>query len=112
MVENYNAEYVSLHVRKSNRAALSLYRDTLNFKYSFFLSGGNCRLLEVEKKYYADGEDAYSMQRKLEDLIGERDRERAQRSAMRTVRGIKQGRRDELNEIEKKFKEIEIGKGK
>ncbi|KAL4081613.1 acyl-CoA N-acyltransferase [Scleroderma yunnanense] len=27
----YRAAYVSLHVRKSNRAALSLYRDTLGF---------------------------------------------------------------------------------
>jgi N-alpha-acetyltransferase 10/11 len=34
MVENYDAKYVSLHVRKSNRAALSLYRDTLNFTYA------------------------------------------------------------------------------
>jgi len=33
MVENYDAEYVSLHVRKSNRAALSLYQDTLQFTY-------------------------------------------------------------------------------
>jgi peptide alpha-N-acetyltransferase len=33
MVENYDAQYVSLHVRKSNRAALSLYKDTLNFEY-------------------------------------------------------------------------------
>jgi ribosomal protein S18 acetylase RimI-like enzyme len=35
MVENYDAKYVSLHVRKSNRAALSLYRDTLKFTYLF-----------------------------------------------------------------------------
>ena len=34
MVENYDAKYVSLHVRKSNRAALSLYRDTLQFSYA------------------------------------------------------------------------------
>lgn len=27
----YKAEYVSLHVRKSNRAAIGLYRDTLGF---------------------------------------------------------------------------------
>jgi hypothetical protein len=31
MVNVYNAAYVSLHVRKSNRAALGLYRDTLGF---------------------------------------------------------------------------------
>ena len=38
MVENYDAKYVSLHVRKSNRAALSLYRDTLNFTYVLSLN--------------------------------------------------------------------------
>ena len=32
MVEIFRAQYVSLHVRKSNRAALALYKDTLGFK--------------------------------------------------------------------------------
>jgi len=41
--------YVSLHVRVSNRAALRLYADTLQFEQS-----------EIESKYYADGEDAYA----------------------------------------------------
>ncbi|KIN06672.1 hypothetical protein OIDMADRAFT_191114 [Oidiodendron maius Zn] len=50
MVETYGAQYVSLHVRMSNTAALRLYRDTLKFKQE-----------KVEAKYYADGEDAYSM---------------------------------------------------
>ncbi|KAJ1658887.1 N-terminal acetyltransferase A complex catalytic subunit ard1, partial [Dispira simplex] len=50
MANVFNAKYVSLHVRKSNTAALSLYRDTL--KYSIH---------EIEKGYYADGEDAYAM---------------------------------------------------
>lgn len=40
MATIYKAEYVSLHVRKSNRAAIGLYRDTLGFE-----SHG------VEKKY-------------------------------------------------------------
>lgn len=31
MSEVYRAEYVSLHVRKSNRAAIRLYKDTLGF---------------------------------------------------------------------------------
>ncbi len=31
MSEVYQAEYVSLHVRKSNRAAIGLYKDTLGF---------------------------------------------------------------------------------
>ncbi|KAF8204698.1 acyl-CoA N-acyltransferase [Pholiota molesta] len=50
MAQIYRASYVSLHVRKSNRAALGLYRDTLGFTVK-----------DIEKKYYADGEDAYSM---------------------------------------------------
>ena len=49
MAQIFDASYVSLHVRKSNRAALQLYRDTLQFVVS-----------DVEKKYYADGEDAYA----------------------------------------------------
>jgi len=50
MVKIYRASYVSLHVRKSNRAALGLYRDTLGFTVK-----------DMEKGYYADGEDAYAM---------------------------------------------------
>jgi len=54
MATVYRASYVSLHVRRSNRAALSLYRDTLGFTVK-----------EIETKYYADGEDAYSMKMSL-----------------------------------------------
>ena len=54
MAESFQAQFVSLHVRKSNRAALQLYRDTLGFTMS-----------DVEKKYYADGEDAYMMKKML-----------------------------------------------
>jgi len=72
MYSVYKASYVSLHVRKSNKAAIGLYRDTLGFEVA-----------EVEKKYCecihvllmvkhwilrkkisnkdADGEDALSM---------------------------------------------------
>ncbi|KAH6674127.1 acyl-CoA N-acyltransferase [Halenospora varia] len=50
MVETFGAQYVSLHVRVSNNAALRLYRDTLGFKNE-----------KIEAKYYADGEDAHSM---------------------------------------------------
>ena len=57
MFETYGAVYVSLHVRVSNAAALALYRDTLGFKV-----GG------TESKYYADGEDAYSMRMDLDYL--------------------------------------------
>ncbi|KAM6930150.1 N-alpha-acetyltransferase 10 isoform 1-T1 [Lycodopsis pacificus] len=60
MIENFNAKYVSLHVRKSNRAALHLYSNTLKFQIS-----------EIEPKYYADGEDAYAMKRDLAHLVDE-----------------------------------------
>ncbi|KAF5390703.1 hypothetical protein D9757_002576 [Collybiopsis confluens] len=54
MYEVYKAKYVSLHVRKSNIAAIGLYRDTLGFEVA-----------EMEKKYYGDGEDAYVMKLQL-----------------------------------------------
>lgn len=57
MFETYNAVYVSLHVRESNVAALALYKDTLGFK-----------VVGTEAKYYADGEDAYSMRMDLDYL--------------------------------------------
>uniref|UniRef100_A0A8C5VFB7 N-terminal amino-acid N(alpha)-acetyltransferase NatA n=1 Tax=Microcebus murinus TaxID=30608 RepID=A0A8C5VFB7_MICMU len=60
MIENFGAKYVSLHVRKSNRAALHLYANTLNFQVS-----------EVEPRYYADGEDAYAMRRDLSPMAEE-----------------------------------------
>jgi ribosomal protein S18 acetylase RimI-like enzyme len=40
MASIYKASYVSLHVRKSNKAAIALYRDTLGFEVA-----------RVEKKY-------------------------------------------------------------
>lgn len=118
MVENYDARYVSLHVRKSNRAALSLYRDTLQFAY---VSEPNWHsLLEVEKKYYADGEDAYSMKRELTDLITQRDLERDQRSALNKAQRTKQGRVNdiseatgritEMSELENKIKDMRVDK--
>jgi len=54
MEQTYNAEYVSLHVRKSNRAALGLYQTVLQFETS-----------DIEKEYYADKEDAYAMKKML-----------------------------------------------
>ena len=57
MFETYNAVYVSLHVRVSNIAALALYRDTLGFS-----------VVGTEAKYYADGEDAFSMRMDLHYL--------------------------------------------
>uniref|UniRef100_A0A3B3T8R5 N-terminal amino-acid N(alpha)-acetyltransferase NatA n=1 Tax=Paramormyrops kingsleyae TaxID=1676925 RepID=A0A3B3T8R5_9TELE len=50
MIENFNAKYVSLHVRK---------------RYWPW------QISEVEPKYYADGEDAYAMKRDLAHMAGE-----------------------------------------
>lgn len=46
----YGAEYCSLHVRHTNRAAIALYKDVLGFE-----------VVSVDEKYYADGEDALDM---------------------------------------------------
>mmetsp|Transcript_22241 Transcript_22241/g.61939 ORF Transcript_22241/g.61939 Transcript_22241/m.61939 type:complete len:204 (+) Transcript_22241:486-1097(+) len=50
MADVFGSEYVSLHVRKSNRAAFHLYSVTLQYEVN-----------DIEKGYYADGEDAYDM---------------------------------------------------
>ncbi|EAN79417.1 N-acetyltransferase subunit ARD1 [Trypanosoma equiperdum] len=52
MEHEYDANFCSLHVRKTNDAALHLYQNTLNF-----------RCANVESKYYVDEEDAYHMKR-------------------------------------------------
>ncbi|DAZ92416.1 TPA: hypothetical protein N0F65_000200 [Lagenidium giganteum] len=52
MVESFSAEYVSLHVREGNAAAIHLYRRTLEYQ-----------VYDIEKGYYADGEDAYDMRK-------------------------------------------------
>lgn len=57
MAEIYSAQYVSLHVRVSNIAAKRLYADTLGFTVE-----------KTEFKYYADGEDAFSMKMNLSPL--------------------------------------------
>merc|ERR1712072_1439991 len=54
MEETFNAEYVSLHVRYTNRAAFALYSSTLGFE-----------IHDIEKGYYADKEDAYDMRKML-----------------------------------------------
>merc|ERR1712232_758409 len=54
MEECFKAEFVSLHVRYTNRAAFSLYSQTLGFE-----------IHDIEKGYYADKEDAYDMRKML-----------------------------------------------
>lgn len=54
MQETFDAEFVSLHVRVSNRAAFTLYKTVLGFE-----------IHDVEKGYYADKEDAYDMRKQF-----------------------------------------------
>lgn len=74
MVETFGAHYVSLHVRVSNQAAIHLYKTTLGFQTE-----------KTEAKYYADGEDAYSMRLDLssirEQLQDQLDDEQQQQSS-------------------------------
>ena len=115
MVETFGAQYVSLHVRVSNIAALRLYRDTLGFKVE-----------KVESKYYADGEDAYSMKMDLsfireqaldaesdeaadegeevgglgkkEDTVGKATKQKAKKRKVKVGRGLGVGDLVERNE--------------
>ena len=52
MQEYFDADYVSLHVRVTNRPALHLYHHTLGFDVN-----------GIEKEYYNDKEDAYKMRK-------------------------------------------------
>lgn len=84
MVECFDAQYVSLHVRKSNRAALNLYTDSLKFK-----------IIEIEPKYYADGEDAYAMRRDLSEFS---KKENSEESALDTkTNTVDGGEKDKIN---------------
>eukprot|EP00933_Yihiella_yeosuensis_P009181 TRINITY_DN11499_c1_g2_i1.p1 TRINITY_DN11499_c1_g2~~TRINITY_DN11499_c1_g2_i1.p1 ORF type:complete len:235 (-),score=84.25 TRINITY_DN11499_c1_g2_i1:98-802(-) len=55
MEEVFGAEHVSLHVRYTNRAAFTLYSQTLGYE-----------IHDIEKGYYADKEDAYDMRKVFE----------------------------------------------
>ena len=52
MVESFDANFSALHVRETNQAAFHLYSQTLAYE-----------IHEIEKGYYADGEDAYDMRK-------------------------------------------------
>lgn len=78
MIETFNAKYVSLHVRVSNRAALNLYQNTLKFEIS-----------DTEPKYYADGEDAYAMKRPLVKFAKENNIEPADKKTFYAVKDEK-----------------------
>eukprot|EP00946_MAST-07B_sp_MAST-7B-sp1_P001506 g1506.t1 len=60
MQECFQAKFCSLHVRKSNAGAFHLYSNTLGYK-----------IHDLEKGYYADGEDAYAMRMTFDPAVFE-----------------------------------------
>ncbi|MCJ1255571.1 N-terminal acetyltransferase A complex catalytic subunit ard1 [Lignoscripta atroalba] len=108
MVESYGAQYVSLHVRVSNIAALQLYRDTLGFKVE-----------KVEAKYYADNEDAYSMKMDLgfireqvmDNSSGEEDEgEEVGEVGKKEEDGAAEGEK-EKEKVKVKKRKVKVGRG-
>ena len=104
MAESHRANYVSLHVRVSNTAALRLYRDTLGFQVE-----------KVESSYYADGEDAYAMRMDLSGMwldwseVEKQDRERAKSDEKDPDEGDAVGEMGKKEE-DKKYT-VKIGRG-
>ena len=98
MVESYSSAYVSLHVRVSNTAALHLYRDMLGFGVE-----------KTEAKYYADGEDAFSMKMDLGFVRDELDAEEDESENGETT-PVDEG--EEVGELGKKGREGEGGRKK
>ena len=54
MHDVYGADFITLHVRRSNAAAVQLYRRKLNF-----------HIASTADRYYGDGEDAFEMIKRL-----------------------------------------------
>ena len=106
MVESFGAQYVSLHVRMSNVAALRLYRDTLGFKNE-----------RIEAKYYADGEDAYAMRLDLgatrEQLLDEEEAEDLDEGEPAGELGKAEdgGKKGEEKKADKKKRKVKVGRG-
>merc|ERR1712107_527160 len=76
MEECFGAEYVSLHVRYTNRAAFTLYSQTLGFE-----------IHDVEKGYYADKEDAYDMRKMFAKGLAKQEAEKLKKEGGETFTG-------------------------
>jgi len=92
MEETFGAERVSLHVRVTNRAAFTLYSETLGFEIN-----------DVEKGYYADKEDAYDMRKMFATGLKKQE---ASKQKKKEKDAIKDKEKDKENvndeEVEKK----------
>ena len=89
MRDVFGAHYVSLHVRRSNRAAFHLYNETLKYE-----------IHDVEKGYYADGEDAYDMRCNFVTKKKENDEEKNDKED--------EGENVEVDKVSKGVEEIAV----
>ncbi len=99
MVETFGAQYVSLHVRVSNKAAIHLYTKTLGFDQD-----------KTEASYYADGEDAYSMRLDL-SVIREQIRDAADAEDVDEGEPVGEAGSKALPVREKDLKKVKVGRG-
>ena len=100
MAEVFNANYVSLHVRMSNKAALHLYRDTLGFEVE-----------KVESKYYADGEDAYAMKMDLRSMQIKEEPEKDDEDEGGAVGSIDKRDGEVNGDKKEKLRKVKVGRG-
>merc|ERR1711972_1150044 len=80
MEETFDAEYVSLHVRYTNRAAFTLYSQTLGFEIN-----------DIEKGYYADKEDAYDMRKMFAKGLAKQEAEKLRKKKVERPLAVKDG---------------------
>lgn len=78
MKETFEAEYASLHVRKSNTAAKHLYIESLGYE-----------IHDVEAKYYADSEDAFDMRCNFRKQAAEEEKSKQNVDAVKKADDIK-----------------------
>ncbi|CAE7935425.1 N-alpha-acetyltransferase 11 [Symbiodinium microadriaticum] len=101
MEQCFNAEFVSLHVRYTNRAAFSLYSETLGFE-----------IQDIEEKYYADKEDAYDMRKTLRAGLEKQEASKGKKKSKEKEKEAKEKEAAEAEKAEEPSKEEEKGEEK
>jgi len=89
MEETFGAEHVSLHVRVTNRAAFTLYSETLGFE-----------IHDVESKYYADKEDAYDMRKMFETGLKKQEAGKLKKKVREMVKEAEKAEKEKGKEKE------------
>jgi len=92
MQEVFDAEYCSLHVRVSNRAALGLYEGKLKYKK-----------VDVEEKYYADEEDAFNMKKAFKEPKSQAKKASANSNAIENTPASTSTKQEESKQSDKQL---------